>query len=101
MAGCQPPAGFHPAPRHTLLPPHPPLYFFHIAGSASILMNSPPTTLLAWNPCCFAVFVSYQSVSGTRLAESLANCHAGATIFSKSPAFPASVAAGVPSEERG
>ena len=50
-----------------------PAYFFQMAGSASILMNTPPTTERAWKPCCFAVTVSYQSVSGTRLGDSLAN----------------------------
>src|SRR6516162_2717918 len=67
-------------------------HFSHIPGSASILINRPPTTDRAWNPCCFADTVSYQSVSGTRLADSFVNRYAGATNFSKSPRFSASVA---------
>src|SRR5215831_8230360 len=69
-----------------------PAYFFHTAGSASILMKRPPTTDRAWKPCCLAVVVSYQSVSGTRLADSAAKRYEGATIASKSAWLSASVA---------
>jgi len=49
-----------------------PTHFFHVGASASILMNTPPTTDLAWKPTCVASVVQYQSASGTRVGESFA-----------------------------
>ena len=61
--------GHLPLPRASALAE----YFFQTSASANIFTNNPPTTDRAWKPVCLPVTVSYQSVSGTRLAESLAN----------------------------
>src|SRR5206468_820770 len=59
-------------------------HFFQVAGSASILMKTPPTTERAWKPRCLASWVQYQSVRGTRLGLASANLRIGSTIASKS-----------------
>ena len=43
-----------------------PAHFFHIAGSASSLMKTPPTTDRAWKPTSVPSWFQYQSVIGTR-----------------------------------
>ena len=45
---------------------------FQVSPSASILMKRPPTTERAWNPTSVPSVVQYQSVSGTRLGDWLA-----------------------------
>src|SRR5579883_1049562 len=47
-------------------------HFFQLGGSASSLIHNPPTTERAWKPRCLAFCVQYQSLSGTRLGDSLA-----------------------------
>ena len=49
------------------------LHFFHIPGSSSILMNTPPITGRARKPLSLAVSVMYQSVNGTRSGVSWTN----------------------------
>ena len=59
-------------------------HFCHSPGSASILMNTPPTTERAWKPRCFPSAVQYQSLKGTRVGDSLAKRYAGSASAAKS-----------------
>ena len=55
-------------------------------------MNTPPTTDLAWKPAIRPSVTQYQSVSGTRVGDSLAYVASGATSARKSSLRSARVA---------
>ena len=58
--------------------------------SASAFTYTPPTTLRAWKPICFPFFVSYQSVSGTRVGVRSPTSQSGRAARQNLPDFPPS-----------
>lgn len=71
MDNSRVPAGISSRPHNTYFPRA--AHRFHVSPFSSSLINTPPTTERAWNPRCVPSVVQYQSVSGTRLEDSLAN----------------------------